>query len=95
VWGLVTRRTLSGVQGVEHAITVDEAIGLHTTAAAHFLGEESLRGVLTPGRLADLTAWPVDPRRCSIDQLHGLEPDLTLVGGRVVHSSGQGGAPEM
>ena len=94
VWGLVTRQTVSGVQGIEHAITVDEAIGLHTTAAAQLLGEESLRGVLTPGRLADLTAWPIDPRACSVDQLHGLEPDLTLIGGRVVHPSGQGDEPK-
>lgn len=86
VWGMVTRQTVAGVQGAEHAITRDEAIELHTVAAVRLLGEEDLRGSLVPGRLADLTVWPADPRSCPLDELRDLSPLLTLVGGRVVHS---------
>ncbi|MFB7511372.1 amidohydrolase, partial [Streptomyces broussonetiae] len=57
VWGMTTRQTVIGVKGPEHAITYDEALALHTTRAVRLLGEEHLRGTLTPGRLADLTVW--------------------------------------
>jgi hypothetical protein len=50
---MTTRQTVIGVQGPEHAITYDEAVALHTTQAARLLGEDHLRGTLTPGRLAD------------------------------------------
>lgn len=83
VWGLVTRQTVAGVQGAEHAITTREAIGLHTSAATRLLCEEHLRGALTPGRLADLTMWPIDPVSASPADLRGLTPDLTMVGARI------------
>jgi predicted amidohydrolase YtcJ len=88
VWGMVTRKTVAGVQGAGHAITVDEAIRLHTTAAAALSGEHFLRGSLVPGRLADITVWSQDPSSCDVDDLQNLEPELTLVGGRVVHARG-------
>jgi predicted amidohydrolase YtcJ len=88
VWGMVTRKTVAGIQGLEHAISRDEAIALHTTAAAELLSEADLRGQLTPGRLADLTVWPADPRTCDTDELRGLTPHLTIVGGRVTHDAG-------
>nr|WP_234025048.1 amidohydrolase family protein [Streptomyces sp. SID8354] len=48
VWGMITRQTVIGVKGPEHAITYDEALALHTRNAARLLGEEHLRGTLTP-----------------------------------------------
>lgn len=87
VWGMVTRQTVAGLQGPEHAITRDEAIALHTVAAAQLLGEDHLRGRLVPGSLADLTVWPADPRSCPIDELRTLRPSVTVVGGRVVHDA--------
>jgi predicted amidohydrolase YtcJ len=86
VWGMTTRQTVIGVQGPEHAITYDEAIALHTTQAARLLGEEHLRGTLTPGRLADLTIWDQDPAGCPSEALRDLKPTQTLLGGRLVHS---------
>jgi predicted amidohydrolase YtcJ len=87
VWGMVTRQTVAGVQGRQHAISRDEAIALHTTDAARLVGESDLRGRLTPGRLADLTVWPTDPRRCAIGELRNLTPGLTVVGGRTTHDA--------
>ena len=91
VWGMVTRQTVAGVQGPEHAITRDEAIDLHTGAAARLLGESDLRGCLTPGRLADFTVWPADPRTCPVDELRDLLPTRTVLGGRVVHEADAAG----
>lgn len=85
VWGMVTRQTVTGVRGPEHAITAAEAITLHTTNAAALTGESERRGMLTPGRFADLTIWDVDPTTAESDRLHGLEPTHTIIGGRVVH----------
>ncbi|QUQ63983.1 amidohydrolase [Kutzneria sp. CA-103260] len=84
VWGMTTRQTVIGVQGPEHAITFDEAVALHTTQAARLVGEEHLRGTLTPGRLADLTVWDQDPAKCPGDVLRDLNPVRTIVGGRLV-----------
>ncbi|WP_031227149.1 amidohydrolase [Streptomyces roseochromogenus] len=85
VWGMTTRQTVIGVQGPEHSVTYEEALALHTTQAARLLGEEHLRGTLTPGRLADLTIWDRDPARCPSEALRDLNPAHTLLGGRLVH----------
>ncbi|WP_369386853.1 amidohydrolase [Streptomyces sp. CG1] len=85
VWGMTTRQTVIGVQGPEHSITYDEALALHTTQAARLLGEEHLRGTLTPGRLADLTIWDQDPAGCPSATLRDLNPTHTVLGGRLVH----------
>lgn len=92
VWGLTTRQTVAGVRGAEHAITVDEALALHTTEAARFLGEDAERGTLSPGKLADLTVWPADPRTLALDDLRDLTPTLTVTGGRVTHAGTGPGA---
>jgi len=87
VWGMTTRQTVIGVQGPQHAITYDEAVSLHTTMAARLHGEEHLRGVLTPGRLADLTIWDRDPAGCPSDVLRDLNPTHTILGGLLVHGA--------
>jgi predicted amidohydrolase YtcJ len=88
VWGMTTRETVIGVQGPKHAIGYEEAVALHTTNAARLLGEERLRGALTPGRLADLTVWERDPADCPSEVLRDLNPSHTLLGGRLVHGGG-------
>ncbi|GAB2549300.1 amidohydrolase [Nocardia heshunensis] len=87
VWGMVTRETVTGVRGPEHAITPAEAIALHTTNAVALLGESDTRGLLTPGRLADLTLWPLDPTTAPAEQLHDLQPTHTVIGGRLIHGA--------
>jgi len=85
LWGMTTRQTAAGVQGAEHAISREEAVALHTTNAARLLGEDSRRGTLAVGTLADLTVWPEDPFTHPVDGLAAMRPTLTLVGGRAVH----------
>ncbi|MDA3624612.1 amidohydrolase [Saccharopolyspora sp. WRP15-2] len=85
LYGLTTRQTVDGVRGPEHAITREEAIALHTTAAARLTGESDLRGQLAPGRLADLTIWPEDPCTAAEEELDGLRPSHTILGGAVVN----------
>src|SRR5215470_3646808 len=86
VWGMVTRGTKSaGVQGPEHAIDVGTALELYTMGTAALNGEADRLGSIAPGKLADLVAYPLDPLTASPDDLAGLTPPLTIVGGKPVH----------
>jgi len=94
VWGMVTRGTKSaGVQGPEHAIDVATALRLYTAGTAALLGESDKLGSIEAGKLADLTAYAVDPLAADPDDLPGLTPAFTIVGGRAVHDPDKRLAP--
>jgi len=86
VWGMVTRGTKSaGIQGPEHAIGVADALRLYTLGTAALNGDAGRLGSITPGKLADLTGYPADPMIADLDDLAGLTPEFTVVGGKPVH----------
>jgi len=86
VWGMVTRGTKSaGVQGPEHAISVETALELYTMGTARLNHEQDRLGSITPGKLADLVGYPVDPLAADPDDLAGLTPAVTIVGGLPTH----------
>src|SRR6516225_4617313 len=86
VWGMVTRGTKSaGVQGPEHAISADTALEIYTMGTAALNHEQDRLGSITPGKLADLVGYPVDPLAADPDDLAGLTPAFTIVGGRPTH----------
>jgi hypothetical protein len=85
-WGMVTRGTKSaGVQGPSHAIDVTTALELYTMGSARLNHEAGRLGSITPGKLADLAAYPADPFTANTDVLAALGPVFTIVGGRPVH----------
>jgi predicted amidohydrolase YtcJ len=85
----VNRRTLDGKHPKgwfpEQAITVEQALSAYTWGSACGAHQETDRGMLKPGKFADLTVL-------SRDILHDAERDniartpvaLTIVGGKVV-----------
>jgi predicted amidohydrolase YtcJ len=86
VWGMVTRGTKSaGIQGPEHAISVGTALELYTMGTAALNHEQDRLGSITPGKLADLVAYPLDPLAADPDDLAELTPAFTIVGGRATH----------
>jgi Amidohydrolase family len=86
VWGMITRGTkAAGVQGPEHAIDVATALRLYTMGTAALNHEPDRLGSITPGKLADLVAYPLDPLTADPDDLAELTPAFTIVGGRAVH----------
>jgi predicted amidohydrolase YtcJ len=87
VSGMTTRATPAGVFGPEHAITREEALRLYTVAGARFLGGADA-GALVPGAPADLVAFPADPFTCPEEQLTGLSPVVTVIGGRIAYQAG-------
>ena len=86
VWGMVTRATKSaGIQGPEHAISVGTALELYTVGTAALNHEQDRLGSITPGKLADLVGYPVDPLAADPDDLAELTPAFTMAGGQVTH----------
>jgi predicted amidohydrolase YtcJ len=86
VWGMVTRGTNQvGIQGPEYAIDRYKAIELYTAGSAELNWESQRRGTVQTRRLADLAAYRTNPITCQDDQLLGLRPEFTMVGGRAVY----------
>ena len=89
VWGMATRGTkAAGVQGPEHAIGVAAALELYTMGTARLNHDQDRLGSITPGKLADIVAYSADPLTADLDDLPGLTPAFTIVGGRAVHDPG-------
>src|SRR6516162_9111 len=86
VWGMVTRGTkAAGTQGPGHAISIGTALELYTMGTAALNHEQDRLGSITPGKLADLVAYPLDPLTAAPDGLAELTPAFTIVGGRATH----------
>jgi predicted amidohydrolase YtcJ len=86
VWGMATRGTkTAGVIGPGHAIDVATALRLYTMGTAALNHEQGRLGSITVGKLADLVAYRTDPLAADLDELAGLTPAFTMVGGRAVH----------
>jgi predicted amidohydrolase YtcJ len=88
LWVMVARRVRGSgaVLGPAGQLTAGEALRLLTTQGAWLTFDETLKGPLTPGRLADLTVLSADPLSITdtatpptIDCL------MTMVGGTIVH----------
>jgi predicted amidohydrolase YtcJ len=49
--------------------------------------EESIKGTLEPGKLADLVAWDRDLFKADPSRLIAIKPQRTMVGGQWVYES--------
>jgi predicted amidohydrolase YtcJ len=70
----------------EERLTVDEALEASTVAPAVLAGEGDIRGVLAPGRLADVVVLDRDPLACPEEELPELQVVATMLAGRWVHN---------
>ncbi len=85
IYAAVTRQAESGQQlPPEESITVYEALAMNTINAAHASGEDTIKGSITPGKLADLVVLSDDPLKCPAGALKDIKVEMTLVGGKVV-----------
>lgn len=84
---MVTRKDMSGrLWGPNQKITMDEALQVCTINAAHAGFEESLKGSITAGKLADFVVLEKDPHEVDPDQIVNVRVMRTVLGGRTVHS---------
>ncbi len=88
MWSMIARETEKGsVICPEEAITREQALKMYTINNAFTTFEESLKGSLEIGKLADLAVLSNDPLTCPADQIKEIQSVLTLVGGKIVYSS--------
>lgn len=84
--GAVARPTISGKPHEPgQALTMQEALRAHTMGSAHALHEETAKGSIEVGKLADLAVWGQDPLSATPQQLYDVPIDMTLIGGKVVY----------
>jgi predicted amidohydrolase YtcJ len=60
------------------------ALQMYTLNAARAAFEETIKGTITPGKLADLVVLNADPTRLRADEFRNLQVDKTIIGGKVV-----------
>ncbi|MCW2839218.1 MAG: hypothetical protein JWR55_701 [Aeromicrobium sp.] len=83
----VTRRSFHGhVIAGEEAISVREALRMHTLGGAAAMGVGSSRGSIEVGKLADLIVLDRDPLTVPDDDLATIRVDHVVTGGQTVHA---------
>ena len=86
--GALSRLTMSNrVVEAGQCLTIQEALRAHTMGAAYAAHEESIKGSLEVGKLADLAVWNEDPYSLSVDRLFNATIAMTIVGGKVVYQA--------
>jgi predicted amidohydrolase YtcJ len=88
MWTIVTRTTeRNSVIMPGEAITREEALSMYTINNAYATFEESIKGSIEPGKLADLAILSDDLLDCPVDRIREIESEITMVGGKIVYSS--------
>jgi len=86
IQSLATRRSAEGkIYGPEQRIGVEEAIRIFTLGSAYASFEESIKGSIEPGKLADFAVLSADPTRAPLDRIKDIEVEQTFIGGRCVY----------
>jgi len=87
---LLDSRTVGGVvmRGAEEIPSRIDALKFYTLGSAWFSFDEQKRGSLDVGKLADLAVLSADYLTVPVEKIGSLESVLTMVGGKVVYTSG-------
>jgi predicted amidohydrolase YtcJ len=82
-------KTVAGnaIRGPEETPSRAEALRLYTLGSAWFSFDETQRGSLEIGKLADLAVLSKDYMTVPVDQIGGIESVLTIVGGKIVYAA--------
>jgi len=86
IQGMVTRTGWNGeTWGANQRISVDEAIQINTINGAYNSHEESIKGSITPGKLADFVVLADDPHTVNKDKIKDIEIIQTVTGGSTMY----------
>ena len=89
IYAAVTRRGWNGeIHGKEEAVTVAQAIEMHTLEPAWFTFGEKAQGSITPGKKADFVVLDRDPLTIDPERIQDIKVERTIVGGREVYRAG-------
>jgi predicted amidohydrolase YtcJ len=91
IYAAATRRTLDGKNPSgwipEQKITVEEAVRAYTVGSAYAEFEESVKGTITPGKLADLVILTQDIFKIDPAEIEKVRVSMTIMDGRVVYEA--------
>lgn len=91
LYWLTSGRTVGGLSlyGDDNRFDRTEALRLYTQGSAWFSGDEAKKGVIAPGRLADLAALSADYFSVPDEAVKGIESVLTIMDGKIVHGAAE------
>lgn len=82
----VTRQTdVAGILGPDQRVSRQEALRMHTIWGAYATMEETVKGSIQPGKLADLVVLTDNPLTAPEARLKDITVGMTVVGGKVVY----------
>ena len=88
IQGMVTRKGWDGkVWGANQRISVSEAIAVNTYNGAWASGEETIKGSITAGKLADYVVLADDPHTIDVEKIKDIKIVRTVVGGQASHQA--------
>lgn len=89
LWGVsaaVDRHTADGLLiDAQQAVSVEEALRIHTLGAAWADGTDDVEGSITPGKLANFVVLAQDPRRVAPGAIRDIAVDETWVDGQCAY----------
>jgi predicted amidohydrolase YtcJ len=89
IYGAVTRRTIDGKNPngwvPEQKISVEEAVRAYTVGSAYAEFQDTVKGTITPGKLADLVILTRDIFAIDPKEIENVKVLMTMVDGRVVY----------
>jgi predicted amidohydrolase YtcJ len=86
IQSMVTRTDYKGrVWGARQKVTVDEALAIATINGAYASSEESLKGSITAGKLADFVMLEKDPHDVAPNEIMNIKVNRTVLGGKTVY----------
>ena len=87
LYASVTRRGWNGeVHGPGEAVTIKEAIEMHTLEPAYFTFDEKTRGTIEPGKVADFVVLSANPLKIDPETLKDIKIERTIIGGKEVYA---------
>ena len=91
IYAAATRRTLDGKNSKgwvpEQKISVEEAVRAYTVGSAFAEYQETVKGSITPGKLADVVILSGNIFKIEPKEIENVKVVLTLVDGRVVYEA--------
>jgi len=88
IYHFVTRDTISGgPMGADQKISREDALRMVTRNHWYLTFEEKTKGMIAPGRFADLVVLPEDIMTVPAKRIEQMRVLMTMVGGKVVYRS--------
>jgi predicted amidohydrolase YtcJ len=88
IWCMVVRKSKEGEPVyLEEKISVMDAIRIYTIHSAYAGFDENVKGSIEPGKMADFAILAENPLTVPEDDLKDIPVDMTIVGGKIVHSA--------